>query len=116
MQKYTGSCHCGAVRYEAEADLSSVITCNCSHCVMKGLLLVFIPAEQFILLSGEESLTEYLFNQKIIHHLFCKHCGVQSFGRGTGKEGVPTVALNVRCLEGVDIANLSLRAYDGKSR
>lgn len=113
MKKYTGGCHCGAVRFEVEADLSSVISCNCSHCQMKGVLLTFVPASQFKLLSGQNNLTEYRFNKKVIEHLFCKTCGVQSFGRGIGKEG-PTAAINVRCLDGVDLEKLSVTPWNGK--
>ena len=80
--KYTGGCHCGAVRYEVEADLSTAMECNCSHCAMKGFILTFVPAADFTLLTPEAKLTEYQFNKKHIHHLFCPICGVQSFGNG----------------------------------
>ena len=113
MQTYTGGCHCGNVRYEAQANLEKVISCNCSHCHKKGLLLAFIPAEQFTLQSGEENLSEYRFNRKTIQHLFCKNCGVQSFSHGNNN-GKPTVALNVRCLDGVDLETLSLTPFNGK--
>ncbi len=115
MQTYKGGCHCGKVQYEAQTDLSRVIECNCSHCEKKGLLLAFIPAEQFKLISGEESLIDYQFNKKMIHHLFCNTCGVQSFGRGKNKEGKDTVSLNVRCLEGLDLKTLTTTPFDGKS-
>ncbi len=115
FMKHTGGCHCGKVRYEVETDLGSVITCNCSHCGKKGLLLAFVPESQFTLLSGEDRLTGYRFNKKIIRHLFCKECGVQSFSRGAGPHG-PTVALNVRCLDDVDLDALTLTKYDGKNK
>ena len=114
MNVYTGGCHCGAVRYEATSALDKVLTCNCSHCSKKGLLLNFIPAEQFKLLSGEEKLTEYQFNKKHIHHMFCSVCGVQSFSNGMGPGGKATVALNVRCLDGIDIDSLTLTPFNGK--
>lgn len=114
MKTYKGGCHCGAVAYEAESDLGYVIECNCSHCYQKGLILNFIPEGQFKLLKGEENLTEYRFNKKMIQHLFCKTCGVQSFARGMGKTG-PTVSLNVRCLDGVDLKTLDIKPFDGKA-
>ena len=115
MQKYTGGCHCQAVRYEVEADLAQTFTCNCSYCEPKGFIMAFVPGASFTLLSGEEMLTEYRFNKKKIAHLFCKVCGVQSFGRGTDDAGNPTVMINVRCLEGVDITTLQSGTFDGLS-
>ena len=115
MQKYTGGCHCQAVQYEVEVDLAQTFTCNCSHCEMKGFILAFVPATRFTLLSGEESLTEYRFNKKKIAHLFCKVCGVQSFGRGADQAGNPTVMINARCLAGVDITTLQSGKFDGKN-
>lgn len=115
-KKYTGGCHCGAVRYEATAELGRVIACNCSICSKKAHLLAFVPAEQFTLVAGGDALTDYQFNTKKIHHLFCKTCGVQSFARGTGPDGREMVSLNVRCLDGVDPAALEITHFDGKSR
>jgi hypothetical protein len=112
---YTGSCHCGAVRYEVDADLSQVIACNCSICRKRGTALSFVPAGQFRLVSGEGALTDYQFNKKIIHHLFCSTCGVGSFARGRGPNGVEMVGVNVRCLDGVDLDALDIKPYDGAS-
>jgi hypothetical protein len=113
--KYQGACHCKKVSYEVDLEIDKVISCNCSHCQVKGLLLVFSKADAFTLLSGEHDLTSYMFNKKVINHLFCKYCGVQSFSRGKNKEGEDTVAINVRCLEGVDVDTLTLMKVDGKS-
>lgn len=116
MQTYTGGCHCGRVRYSVDLELDKVIECNCSHCEKKGLLLAFVPASAFTLTAGsDEALTEYRFNQKKIKHLFCPICGVQSYSRGEKPDGTGTVAINVRCLDGVDIASLSRIPYDGKN-
>jgi hypothetical protein len=112
---YEGGCHCGRVRYEAKTDLARVISCNCSICQKHGLLLTFIPADQFKLLSGEDSLADYQFAKKKVHHLFCRHCGVESFGKGSKPDGSEMIAINVRCLDGVDIGALSLTPFDGKS-
>jgi hypothetical protein len=114
MNTYTGGCHCGAVRYEVDLEeLTSGVTCNCSICNKAGWILTFAPASQFRLLSGEDTLTDYQFNKKVIHHLFCKTCGIKSFGRGVGADGSPTVAINVRCLDTVDLKSLAIHEYDG---
>src|SRR4051794_28254793 len=112
---YSGGCHCGKVRYQATLDLSQpVISCNCSMCGRAGTLLSFVPAAQFKLLSGEEVLTDYLFNRHHIHHVFCNVCGIKSFARGEGKSG-PMVAINTRCLDDVDPTTLTIKDFNGKA-
>ena len=112
---YTGGCHCGAVRYEVTADLTQAIACNCSICTKHGLLLTFAPADRFELVSGQEQMKDYLFNKMAIHHRFCATCGVESFARGNNPDGSEMIAINVRCLDGVDIGALNPMPFDGKS-
>jgi len=112
-----GGCHCGAVRYHVELDLDRpAITCNCSICRRTGTLLSFVPADKFTLEKGEEHLTDYLFHHQVIHHLFCKTCGVRSFARGVGPDGTPMVAVNVRCLDNIEIDQIPTQRFDGASR
>lgn len=113
---HRGGCHCGAVRYRVELDLSTpVISCNCSICVRTGSLLSFVPPSAFTLEKGEENLTDYQFNKKVVHHLFCKTCGIRSFGRGESPQGT-MVAINVRCLDDIDTSTLNIQHFDGKHR
>lgn len=112
---FEGSCQCGAVAYEVDVDLENTITCNCSRCQRMGFVLAFTSTDSFQLKSGEDHLTEYLFNNKVIRHLFCKVCGVESFAYGKMPDGSPTVAINVNCLSGVDPRALQSQHVDGKS-
>ena len=112
---YSGSCQCGAVRYEATVDLDNTISCNCSRCGRLGSILTFTPEESFTLVSGEDDLTEYLFNRHTISHLFCKVCGIQSFARGKAPDGKAMIAVNARCLEGVDPDTLDPKKVDGRN-
>lgn len=113
---YHGGCHCGAVRFTAESPpIETVMSCNCSFCGRQGGLLSFIPASGFNLLSGQAALSGYQFGSKTIHHLFCGTCGIGSFGRGTMPDGSEAVALNVRCLDDVDLDALTIQHFDGKS-
>jgi hypothetical protein len=112
---YDGSCHCGSVRYEVTTDLAQVIACNCSLCSRAGYLLTFVPAAQFKLLQGEESLQDYRFNTHKIEHLFCKNCGVRSFARGKRPDGTEMRAVNVRCLADVDLDTLAITKANGKA-
>ena len=110
-----GSCHCGAVRFEATGDLDKVIECNCSHCAAKGFLLAFVPQDSFRLVTGEDHLTEYRFNTHKLSHQFCKACGVQAFARGEAPDGAKMAAINVRSIDGVDLDALTITKVDGKS-
>lgn len=114
VRTYTGGCHCGGVRYETNTDLATVIACNCSICTKRGALWTFVKPEQFALRSGQEDLTDYQFNRRVIHHLFCPVCGIESFARGQAPDGSEMVAVNVRCLDDVDIGALKLTPFDGK--
>ena len=114
--KHTGGCHCGKVRYQVEIDLAQpVIACNCSMCGRSGTLLAFVPAEKFELLQGEDSLKDYKFNKHAIHHLFCTSCGIKSCARGASADGKEMAAINVRCIDDVDLAALKINNFDGKS-
>jgi hypothetical protein len=116
LKTYAGGCACGRVRYEAQMDLGQpVISCNCSMCGRAGTLLSFIQPSQFTLTSGEDALAEYKFNKHVISHLFCKTCGIKPFARGSKRDGTPMVAINVRCLDGVELEDLTITKVDGRS-
>lgn len=114
-ENYSGGCQCGAVRYDVTAEIGEVMSCNCSRCQKLGWLLTFVPASAFDLQSGADGLAEYLFNKHNIHHLFCKTCGIESFARGKGPGGGEMVAINVRCLDGVDPGSFKVKKVDGRS-
>jgi hypothetical protein len=112
---YKGSCHCGAVAFEVEGELQQVVDCNCSICSRKGALLWFVPRDKLRLLTSEDALTTYKFGKERISHRFCSRCGIHPFGEGSDPAGNRMAAVNVRCLEGVDLAALSVKHFDGKA-
>jgi len=114
-QKLAGHCHCGAVQFEVEADLGMTVECNCSHCSAKGLVLAFAPLDNFRLVAGEGELSEYRFNKHQIAHRFCATCGAQPFSMGERPDGAKTVAINLRCVDGIEIEKLSPKKVDGRS-
>lgn len=112
---YHGSCQCGRVAFDVDVDLDPAVICNCSRCRRLGSVLAFAPRVAFTLLSGERDLSEYRFNTRTIRHLFCRHCGIESFAYGTMPDGTETVAVNANCLDGVDVRSLKVQFYDGAS-
>ena len=113
---FTGGCHCGLVRFECTTDLAMVTACNCSICTKKGLHFAFLPPKHFQLRAGEDNLKEYLFNKHAIRHQFCIDCGVEVFARGKKPDGSEVVALNVSCIDGIELAKLAMTPVDGRSR
>jgi len=112
---HKGSCHCGKVAIEVETDLAQAIQCNCSICSRKGYLLTFVPRAAMTVTSGEGDLSTYTFNRHAIRHRFCATCGCAPFGEGTPPNGAEMAAINVRCLEDVDLSGLTVVPFDGRS-
>lgn len=112
--KHEGSCHCGRIAFEVEGDITEAMDCNCSLCRRRGGLLWFAPREALTLKTPEADLSTYTFNKHHIRHRFCGNCGVAVFGEATHPAtGVPTVAVNVRCLPDVDLSALKVTQFDG---
>lgn len=106
---FKGGCQCGKVAFAVEGEMKKVMECNCSICRPKGYLHWFVPEQAFTLTDGVEALGAYTFNKHVLRHCFCTNCGVSPFVEGPG-----TVAVNARCLEGVDLDALLVEKYDGK--
>jgi hypothetical protein len=115
MALHKGSCHCGKVAYEVETDLEQVIECNCSICSRKGHLLTFVPRVALTVIQGEEHLSTYTFNTHTIRHRFCATCGSAPFGEGRKPTGDAMAAINIRCLEDVDLSHIEVTPVDGRS-
>jgi hypothetical protein len=115
-KRYRGSCHCGAVRFEADMDLSvGTFKCNCPMCAKTRMWSAIVKPDAFWLLDGEAELKDYQPDH--IHHLFCEHCGVRSFAWGENPGlGGKFYAIRVSCLENVDVDELMaapITYYDG---
>jgi len=113
---FEGSCHCGRVAFEVEADTpTEAYECNCSHCRRKGFLLSFVPREQFSLLRGDEVLKSYFFYKHAIEHRFCGECGTQPFALGKMPDGSLMAGINLRCVVDIDLGALKREPIDGAS-
>ena len=113
--KYLGSCHCSKISFEVEGTLEGAMACNCSICSRKGSLLWFVPRDQLRLKTPESDIRVYTFNKHVIEHCFCGNCGIHTFGRGVDPKGNKMAAINIRCLEGVDLDKVPVKHFDGKA-
>lgn len=112
MRTFEGGCHCGKVRFRVTTDLARVSECNCSVCTKKGFLHHIVEPTQFELLAGREALSTYQFNTRTAQHHFCETCGIHSFY--IPRSDPDKIDVNVRCLEGVDLASIPIARFDGR--
>ena len=109
--KIQGGCHCGAVRFEAEAGEPpiSALDCNCSVCRMTGFLHIMVPHDRFELLTGRDDLSSYRFGTGTAKHLFCRNCGVKSFYQP--RSHPDAWSINANCLD--EVPDLAVALFDG---
>ena len=124
IKTYSGSCHCGAVRFQAELDFAEgTFKCNCSSCTKARSWLIATPASRFRLVEGKDSQATYQWtppgraNPTVQYH-FCKICGIRTPGRGELEAmGGAFYAVQVPLLDGVDpdeLAAAPIRYVDGR--
>ncbi|MFC5438291.1 GFA family protein [Rhodanobacter umsongensis] len=108
---FTGSCHCGAVRFRVEGAIAELTTCDCSLCAKRNAVMAKVPEQSLTVLDGEEMLTLYAWNTRRAKHYFCRRCGIYVFHR---KRAAPDhFGVNVFCLEGFDATSVPVRATEG---
>lgn len=114
--QYLGGCHCGAVRFAADLDLSAgAMRCNCSICTKRAATSALAKPEAFVLRSGEADLSAYEWGAKTARSFFCKRCGIHCFGRGYLEEvGGDYVSVNLNALDDVDPSTLKVVYWDGR--
>ena len=111
MGVWTGSCHCGAVRFRVEGEIGELTTCDCSLCVKKNAVMAKVHEAGLTVTDGEAELRLYEWNSRVARHYFCGRCGIYTFHR---KRAAPDhFGVNVFCLEGFDVASLPVRATEG---
>ncbi|MCL1634223.1 GFA family protein [Luteimonas sp. SX5] len=114
--KHQGSCHCGRIAFELDADVVEAIDCNCSMCRRRGSLLAFFPREALTLRTPESDYGTYRFNKEKIDHHFCPNCGIAPFSDAVNpKTGQHMAAVNVRCLPDIDLSAIKVNKFDGAS-
>jgi hypothetical protein len=111
VERHTGSCHCGTVRFCIDAEIVELTTCDCSLCVKKNALMTKVHESALTILAGEEALSLYQWNTKRAKHYFCSRCGIYTFHR---KRSAPDhYGVNIFCLDGFDPSTIPTRATEG---
>ncbi|HVZ30468.1 MAG TPA: GFA family protein [Asticcacaulis sp.] len=116
---YHGSCHCKAVRFEVDIDLShGTGRCNCSICRKQRNWSIGLKPADFRLLSGEDNLGDYQFGTMSGHHRFCKTCGINTHGHGHIPEiGGDYVSVKLSVLDDMsedELVNAPVRFMNGR--
>ena len=111
MTVHKGSCHCGAVEFEVEGDLTSGVQCDCSLCKRKNAIMFRGPAENFRLTKGEGALTMYQWNTKVAKHYFCKHCGIYTHHQPRTRPDF--IGVNIGCIDDIDTTTLKIDRVEG---
>jgi len=112
---YKGSCHCGNVAFTVEGTIDGALACNCSICRRKGSLMWFVPRTQLQLTTPDSNGATYVFNKHVIKHRFCARCGIHPYGEGTDPKGNAVAAVNLRCIDDIDLDAIPVQHYDGRS-
>jgi len=122
LKTYEGSCHCGRTRFEVDLDLDHVRSCDCSICRKRGALNHRVANEQLRLLTPLEDLALYEWHTRTAKDYFCRTCGILPFRRprrpsaqerAAGMRDFTGWAVNVRCLEGVDLDAIPIKRIHG---
>src|SRR5262249_14923938 len=87
VKTYHGSCHCGAVRFEADLDLATGVNkCNCTYCSKARSWFKAAAPGDVRLLEGAEAMTQSQWappgKTPTLTYQFCRRCGVRTFGLG----------------------------------
>ena len=116
MQKYQGSCHCGAVNFSFSSEpIKEGLRCNCSICVRKGILMsaFTLAPEELDIDASSGALSLYQFDNKVAKHFFCKTCGINPFNETLRMPG--HFRINLGCVDEIDAENIDVKWFDGKN-
>ncbi|MEM7404441.1 MAG: GFA family protein [Pseudomonadota bacterium] len=88
--KVTGSCLCGAIVFEAEANPERVLICHCTDCQKSSgsafRTILPVRADRFTLLKGEpREFVKTAQSGARRPQVFCADCGTHLYGTGEGE-------------------------------
>jgi hypothetical protein len=90
---FTGSCLCGAVRYEVSGALRDVVVCHCEMCRKShGHIGAYTAAPKGALHLIESRGLKWYRSSDIAQRGFCGECGGTLFWDGTGRDTISIAA------------------------
>ena len=96
MAGFTGSCLCGAIRYEVNGEPVRTAMCHCDDCrKATGSTFatnVFVREDDLKILQGTPKRFQHEADSgSTMTKEFCENCGSQLFGQGSRGAGVKSV-------------------------
>ena len=123
LKTYTGTCHCGAIRFEADLDLDEGSNrCNCSYCAKVRAWFAFAKGPQSFRVLDATGVSEYRWTppgrpEPHLTFTFCKRCGVRTYAQGDLEAlGGKFHAISVPALElsPAELAAIPVRYINGR--
>ena len=124
MTRHAGSCHCGFVTFEVEAEIDHARVCNCSICHKRGALIFRVPEAALTVHRPLSELTLYQWGSRTAKDYVCPRCGILPFRRPSAPDARERArgavacdgwAVNLRCLDGFDPTPLPVRQINGRA-
>lgn len=121
MAIISGSCHCGATRFEVLEAVTEVTACTCSICSKRGALWSYHSPDKFKLLTPRENVATYRWQSRTVAHNFCASCGCTTFSespdwsKGEPDFDNPRISVNACVLDDFDLAAVPVTVIDGRN-
>lgn len=110
----TGSCHCGAVKQEIDADIPEKLTsCNCSICRRHGSLFAYFPPEKVKITYAPDAVRKYSWGDKGLAFVSCATCNCLSHWESLDPNFTDRMGVSARLFDNIDISKIRVRRFDG---
>lgn len=110
----TGTCHCGAVRFEISENPGRLVDCNCSICRRIGALWGHVPVTAVKLTCEPDATIAYVHGDRTLAFHTCRTCGCTTHWESLApNEEDAVMAVNFRMCPDPDIARFEIRKFDG---
>ena len=109
----SGSCHCGAVRFELIRTPDWLTDCNCSICRRLGTLWAHADASDVRLNAAPGATIAYSWGDHCLAFHSCRTCGCTTHWSSLDDAHPDRMAVNCRLADPSDIAALQVRRFDG---